>query len=221
MFDYQAGEKYKLTLIMVAIAGAMAGMFFTVLLMPTPEAPQARRQKHQPWMDNPDVTGGGMRMAGAAQAAGPRDGTLPDDAQAQQAQAPAGPVTSATDALSLIEAWIPLAWDLSAGTASTSQEKAILYMTPECAQSYRQNVWTNEISQQIDASGIKSTFRATKVAAGAQQPDGSIVIVVEGEQILNVPDQASRQRPVKVEYLVKKTQEGLRICGISEATQGG
>ncbi len=60
MFDYQAGEKYKLTLIMVAIAGVMAGMFFTVLLMPTPEAPQARKRQHQPWMDNPDVTGGRM-----------------------------------------------------------------------------------------------------------------------------------------------------------------
>ncbi len=37
MFDYQAGEKYKLTLIMVAIAGLMAGAFFTILFSAGPE----------------------------------------------------------------------------------------------------------------------------------------------------------------------------------------
>jgi hypothetical protein len=44
MFDYQAGEKYKLTLIMVGFAGLMAGMLFTLVLMPQQESP--RRGKH-------------------------------------------------------------------------------------------------------------------------------------------------------------------------------
>lgn len=206
MFDYQAGEKYKLTLIMVAIAGVMAGMFFTVLLMPTPEPAQARRVKRKPWMDHPDVTGRPAQY-GAAEAA--TAGGAAPLAAADQMDAPT--------AMSLIEAWIPFAWDLSAGTAKDSQVKAIAYMTEDCAHSYTQNVWTPEIAQKVDAAGVKSTFRATKIQAGAHQADGSIVIVVEGEQILNIPDSAPRHRNVKVEYLVKKTSQGPRICGISES----
>ncbi|HEY9788249.1 MAG TPA: hypothetical protein V6D17_22865 [Candidatus Obscuribacterales bacterium] len=208
MFDYQAGEKYKLTLIMVAIAGMMAGMFFTVLLMPTPQPVAARQRARQPWMDHPDVTGRAAVPPGAAGAVAP--------------QAPVDPqnVTDVIAAQSLIEQWLPVAWDLSAGSAQASQEKAIMYMTPECAQSYRSSIWTPDLAQQIDESGIKSTFRATEIKAGAHQPDGSIVIVVNGEQILSVPGQASRQRAVRVEYLVKQTQDGLRIAGISESKGG-
>lgn len=219
MFDYQAGEKYKLTLIMVAIAGMMAGMFFTVLLMPTPEPAQARKRARQPWMDNPDVTGGRAMAPGAAQAA-----AAPSELQQKaQAAAMAQPAikTDAVTAQTLVEKWLPFAFDLSSGSANDSQEKAIACMTPECAQSYRQSVWTPEVASQIAASGMKSSFRATKVIAGAHQTDGSIVITVEGEQILSPPDQPSRQRNVKFEYLLKQTPDGMKICGISEVGAGG
>lgn len=224
MFDYQAGEKYKLTLIMVAIAGMMAGMFFTVLLMPTPEAPQGRKRAHQPWMDNPDATGGRGPRAIQARAI---DGAEPPSAAQQQLQqqaqasAAAQPAikTDAVTAQSLVEKWLPYAFDLNSATASDSQEKAIACMTTECAQSYRQNVWTPEVAQQIAGSGMKSSFRASKVIAGAHQTDGSVVITVEGEQILSPPDQASKQRAVKFEYLLKQTPDGMKICGISEANR--
>ncbi len=218
MFDYQAGEKYKMTLIMVAIAGMMAGMFFTVLLMPTPEAPQARKRAHQPWMDNPDVNGGRTPMPGAAQAAAPTE--LQKKAQ-EAAMAQPAIKTDAVMAQTLVEKWLPFAFDLSSGSANDSQEKAIACMTAECAQSYRESVWTPQVAQQIASSGMKSSFRATKVIAGAHQTDGSIVITVEGEQILSPPDQASRQRTVKFEYLLKQTNDGMKICGISEVNKGG
>jgi len=217
MFDYQAGEKYKLTLSMVAIAGMMAGMFFTVLLMPTPEPAQARKRAKQPWMDHPDVTGR-PSAPGAAQAAIPNDGHGMSAAQAAAMAQPAIK-TDAITAQTLVEKWLPFAFDLSSQTANESQEKAIACMTPECAQSYRQNVWTPEVSSQIAASGMKSSFRATKVTAGAHQTDGSIVIIVEGEQILSPPDQASRQRNVKFEYLLKQTNDGMKICGISDVNK--
>src|SRR5690242_7970126 len=109
MFDYQAGEKYRLTLIMVALAGVIAGVFFTVLLMPAPEQAPRHHRERQPWMNDPDVNGGGGHgglAPGAAEAA----------AQAP-ATAPSGPAADPTAAKSLIESWLPLAWDLSAGTA--------------------------------------------------------------------------------------------------------
>jgi hypothetical protein len=201
MFDYHAGEKFKLTLVMVAVAGVMAGMFFTLLLMPTPEPQSYRARPHAAWMDNPDVTG-----------------------RASQPQAPVAAAPKAVDpnmadpdtALNLVQQWLPLAWDLSAGSAKASQEKAIMYMTAECANAYRQNIWTPDIAQQIEQSGVKSTFRTDKLVAGGNQADGSVVIFVEGEQVLSVPSKGSKARPVKLEYLVKKTADGLRIAGISE-----
>lgn len=208
MFDYQAGEKYKLTLIMVAIAGLMAGAFFTCLFSIGPEAPKVRPRPA--YMDNPDV-------AGSQPVSSPQAATY----AAQSAQPQADPAHTADPlaSLNLIQDWLPLAWDLSAGTAGNSQEKAIQYMTDECAQAYRQNVWTPEVARQIDGSGIKSTFSASRVAASSSQPDGSVVIIVEGKQILDVPNKGSKTRLVKLEYLVKNTPEGLRIAGISEGSK--
>src|SRR5262249_33690084 len=138
---------------------------------------------------------------------------------AEQSQ-PAAQAADPVMAQSLIEQWLPFAWDLSAGSAKESQEKAIMYMTPQCAQSYRQNVWSPDIAKQIDQSGIKSTFRATNIKVAEQQPDGSVVVLVEGEQILSVPEQPSHQRSVKIEYMIKQTPDGPRIAGISEAKAG-
>ena len=47
--------------------------------------------------------------------------------------------------------------------------------------------------------------------------DGTVVILVRGEQILDVPGKGQQARAVNVEYLVKNTAEGLRIAGISES----
>jgi hypothetical protein len=144
---------------------------------------------------------------------------VPPQAQQQQQQ-PGEPAAMAdpNTALTLVESWLPFVWDLSAGTAQGSQEKAIAYMTPDCATAYKQNIWTGDLAKQIEESGLKSTFNAHKVAAGQNQDDGSIVIYVEGEQVLQVPGKPTRQRPVKLEYLVKKTADGLRIAGISEGS---
>jgi hypothetical protein len=212
MFDYQAGEKYKLTLIMVAVAGFMAGMFFSFLMMPNTEAP---RQRQRPaYMDDPDVSGRSQSGdSGAGQAAQPPPEQAPQNAeQAAQAVDTADPVAS----LNLVQQWLPLAWDLSAGSAKGSQARAIQYMTPDCADAYRKNIWTVQLAQQIDTCGIKSSFKTSRVAAGNNQSDGSIIVFVDGEQILSVPGKGSRARQVKLEYLVRSTPDGLRIAGISE-----
>jgi hypothetical protein len=206
MFDYQAGEKYKITLIMVALAGLMAGAFFTILLS-TGSEPSAKTRPKAAYMDDPDITGG--RPISSAQ-------TSTYAAMANQNQANAASLADPMNSLNLVQDWLPLAWDLSAGTASESQAKAIEYMTPDCANAYKQNVWTPEVAQQINDSGIKSTFSASRVAAGNNQPDGSVVITVEGKQVLNIPNKGAKTRSVKLEYLVKNTADGLRIAGISE-----
>jgi len=207
MFDYSAGEKYRLTLVMVALAGVMAGIFVTMLFMPTPEPP--RRHKAQQRGET-DLSRQFGRAPGSAEAYAN---------QQQQASEPSVPPVQMTDRLaaqSLVEQWLPLAWDLSAGTAPSSQEKAIGYMTPEAAAAYRQNVWTDQLASQIQQSGIQSQFKASTVEAQPNLNDGSVVVLVDGIQELAVPGKGSTRRQVRLEYLVKQTAEGLRIAGISE-----
>ena len=215
MFDYQAGEKFKLTLLMVGFAGVMAGMFFTMLLMPTPE-PEQRKHAPPKWSSDPDITGRPRLPApiGAAQEAA-RQGNGAANAAEQQQQQAYAPVDQAAG-LSLVESWINLAWDMSANSARQSQEKAIAYMTPDCATAYRQNVWTAEMAKQIEDAGLQSSFKASNVRSGGPQQDGSLVVFVEGQQVLTVPGKGNRIRPVKLEYLLKQTPEGIRIAGISE-----
>jgi len=201
MFDYQAGEKYRLTLIMVGLAGLIAGVFLTVLLMPTPEP--VKRRALPAYAHDPDVSGmhaGGPPAAGAA-----------------AAMAPQASMANPVIAKSLIEQWLPKAWDLSAGTAQQSQEQAMQYMTPECAQAYRQNIWTPEIAKQIDESGLKSSFRVDRVWSGGNNAEGAVIVFVDGEQVLDVPGKGANSRMVKLEYMVKQTPDGLRIAGISES----
>jgi hypothetical protein len=228
MFDYQAGEKFKLTLIMVGFAGLMAGMLFTMILMPSSEPPSHRKQAKGEQGSKGEA---GRRDSGnayaAAQRAAGRASNPGADAQGAPPQAAAvpppeqGPQTDPKVATNFLENWLPVAWDLSAGTAKNSQEKAILYMTPECATAYRQNIWTNDLSKQIEDSGLQSTFSPRKVAASQTQADGSVVVFVEGDQVLQVPGKGSQSRPVRLEYLVKTTAEGLRIAGISEGGAHG
>lgn len=210
MFDYQAGEKYKLTLIMVGLAGLMAGIFFTVLLMPTPEP--VRRHPMPAYMRDPDVSG---RQSDAA--SNPSNGGA---ANAMTLQAAPAVMTDPNMAKVLIQQWLPLAWDLSAGTAKASQDKAMQYMTPDCAAAYQRNIWTPDLAKQIDESGLKSAFSPGNISA-SQNGDGSVVVFVDGEQTLMVPGKGSTSRVVRLEYMVKQTAEGLRIAGISEAGRQG
>jgi hypothetical protein len=205
MFDYQAGEKFKLTLILVGFAGLMAGMFFSLLFM-TPSPEPERHHRHLKFAMNPDLTGQPINRRSQM------------SAQATAPSQPSAPVTlvNPDDALTLIKAWLPLTWDLSAASAKNSQEKALMYMTPECASAYRQNIWTDDMANQIVQCGLQTTFDANQVKAGQPQPDGTIVIFVDGLQTMTVAGKGTQQRPVKYEYLIKLTQDGLRIAGISE-----
>jgi hypothetical protein len=223
MFDYQAGEKYKMTLIMVGFAGLMAGMLFTMLFMPQNAEPP-KRAARPAWMNDPDTNGGrgvGHHLPGRH--GGPRgsdDGSGREAAAGQQMpaaqQIAAAQMTDPQAAATLLNEWLPSAWDLNAGSAAQSQEKAIMYMTPECATAYRQNIWNPDMQKRVQESGLQTTFTVSKLLPGQPQNDGSVVILVEGTQVLTVPGKGSKEQQIKYEYLVKQTSEGLRIAGISD-----
>lgn len=210
MFDYQAGEKYKLTLIMVAIAGMLAGMFFTVLLMPTPDAAPKRRQPPA-WASNPDVTGR-AELPTDPQGAPTQAGGAPGPGGAQ----PIG--TDPVQAQTFVANFCRDAWDLSFQSARAAQDRAMSAMTEECKQAYTQNIWTPAIAQQIESSGVQSTFTPSKIEPGQMKSDGSVEVTVVGQQSLGVQGKG-KTRNVNVVYLVKQFPDGMKIAGISEAGQ--
>ena len=218
MFDYQAGEKYKLTLIMVGVAGLIAGMFFTMLLMPT-EAPASHHKGAGAMsarvLNDPDITGGrgGPGLYAQNQAA-----TVMQASGAVQASMPAAQPVALVDraaAQMFMQNWLPRVWDLSAQTAGGNQEEAIKWMTPDCAAAYRQNIWTSDTAAQVSQSSLQSEFHVRSMDVGENLGDGSVVVKVQGTQILKAPA-GQKTKEVNLEYMLKQTPEGLRIAGISE-----
>jgi hypothetical protein len=219
MFDYQAGEKYKLTLIMVGLAGLIAGMFFTLLLMPSGEAPARHRHggggQSQRVMSNPDITGhrdggfgsspsnesesGGGGGGGGQSGPGPSASSYIDKSQAQM----------------FMGGWLPQVWDLSASSAAANQAEAMRWMTPDCAAAYQRNVWTPDLAKQVQESGLQSSFRASEINVSDNQSDGSVIVKVKGIQTLGANGK-NKQRPVNLEYMLKQTPDGMRIAGISD-----
>jgi hypothetical protein len=222
MFDYQAGEKYKLTLIMVAVAGLLAGIFFTMLLMPS-EAPASRRRAPLTRaQSDPDVTGG-SRFASAQVAANMLQaaGALPSapGSVGPGSAPPANPVDRA-QIPNFMSTWLPRVWDLGAETASNAQEWAIAQMTPNCAAAYRHNIWTEALAKQVQGSGLQSAFVISTVEPGEAMQDGSCEVKVKGIQTLSAANGQQKQRVINVVYMVVQTPEGMKIAGISDGSGG-
>jgi len=218
MFDYQAGEKQKLLLIMTAVSGVVAGAFFTLLLAPPGEAPQ-----------KPTRGGGSRRLQnmerGAAQSAVPlraiNGGMRDGGAQANQPPAAVSEVDKGA-AQSMVQGALKYMWDFNSSTSNQSQQQAMAQMTADCAQNYRLNVWTPEIAQKVAAAGMTSSFTPLSCEAITSEADGSVVVKVQGQQILNLQGQPPQQKQVLMEYLVRRTPSGeLKICGISESGNFG
>jgi hypothetical protein len=196
---------------MVAIAGIIGGMFFTLLLLPSPDmTAQARHGKRDPRMEkvmhNRDITG---RNDG-----GPMQG--PGSANAQETQQSSAQFVDRSTAQQFMQNWLPRVWDLSAQTATTDQEEAIKWMTPECAAAYRQNIWSPEIASRISSSALQSEWHTTQMDVSDNMQDGSVVVKVQGVQVLQAPT-GRKEKQVSLEYMLKQTPDGMRIAGISEA----
>lgn len=183
-----------------------------------------KKHKKRPYMDGGTLSNAQANQRGFT----PTDCAPPENAMAG-VQEPGGPPpqgapadyvqTDTLEAQSLIENWLPYGWDMSAGSATQSQERAIECMTPVCADAYRKTLWTPEMAKQIEESGLKSTFKTKSIKVAGTKPDGAVVVEVEGEQLLEMEGKGSQNRPVKMEYLVKKTDQGVvRITGISEGS---
>jgi hypothetical protein len=210
MFDYQAGEKYKLTLIMVGVTGIIVGASLTLMLAAPGEAPPPKRGHgggRARNFEGREGSGPSLRATGGGQGAMPQ---MPQVEQVDKGQATA-----------LVDSFLPLTYDFNSTTSGQSQERAMQLMTPECAQLYKANVWTDEIAQKVGEAGMTSSFQRTSCQAITSTDDGSVVVKVEGDQTLVLQGQPPRPKHVIMEYLVKKTPGGLKVSGISESGNFG
>lgn len=226
MFDYHAGEKFKILLIGTAACAFLAGVLLMGLLGGGGEPAHITeaRKKHKKMHTDQGVISSDRAAQLRYQ---PTDVRQPEEGSAQNpmggVQPPGGgqqpanySFTEPLAARSMIEAFLPYSWDLTAGSATQSQERAIECMTPECAQSYRASIWTKEMAAQIEQSGLKSSFTPTKIELAGNKPDGSVVIEVEGTQVLEMEGKGQKNRAVKMEYLVKSIGGSMKITGINE-----
>lgn len=210
MFDYQAGERYKLTLIFVGIAGLMAGVFFTLLLGSTGEPPRPQRGR-----------GARGQSAMIPPGSGKMRGNTYQQQQQQQQLQPTGPQNASevdsTAARDLIHNFAPLSFDMSAATCDASQAQAIQMMTPEFANTYRATIWTPELSRLVKESGVQSSFTLRTVQALQANADGSIAVRISGTKLLTKMDGESQSNEVNMEYLCQKDTNGqFKVAGIKD-----
>ena len=138
-----------------------------------------------------------------------------DDSQAQKpaAAAPQNKATAAALTPNLakdfISWWIGLAMDYNAHTAASNHQSDFNWMTPEASQAFQAAFWTPEISNSIVAGTLHGSFTPTAINPVAANPDGSVVVQVQGNLVL----QRSMQH-VNADFLVRREANGLRVSGI-------
>lgn len=127
-------------------------------------------------------------------------------AQGNKASAPALTPSLAKDFISW---WVGLAMDYNAHSAATNHQSAFNWMTPEASQAFQAAFWTPEISNAIAAGSMQGSFTPTTIKAVAANPDGSVVVQVQGHLLLH---RSSQQ--VNADFLVRQESSGLRVAGM-------
>ncbi len=113
--------------------------------------------------------------------------------------------------------WINKAMDYSAPTAARSHSEAFGWMTPLASSTFKQVFWTPAIAQGITQGRMTAAFQPVSVQALAFNPDGTIVVTVQGSLV--VQDTAAPvSQQIVTDFLVRKEKEGLRIAAMYNRT---
>lgn len=116
-------------------------------------------------------------------------------------------------ACDFVKWWLGGAMDMAQTTAKDSHKEAIAWMTAEAAGQFQAALWTPQMAQGIETGAIRASFHTGQIQAEALNPDGSVVVSVDGTMILD-----TMRNPVPTHiityYLVKRNRDGLRIAGV-------
>lgn len=109
--------------------------------------------------------------------------------------------------------WIGKAMDFNPQTAAQNRQEALQWVAPEVQASYTQAFWSPESADAILTGRVRGSFTPTSVNPIAANPDGSIVVNVTGQLMLQQGPRPSVQN-LSTDYLVKRETGGLRIGGL-------
>lgn len=109
--------------------------------------------------------------------------------------------------------WIGSAMDFNPQTVIQKRQQAMTWIVPAVAQDYQAAFWPPEIADGICSGRIRASFTPTSVQAVASNPDGSIVVNVTGNLLLQQGPRPAMQI-LSTDYLVKRESGGLRIAGL-------
>jgi len=116
-------------------------------------------------------------------------------------------------ATDFVKWWMSGAMDYSPNSAGKNHEAAFRWMTPEAVQTFQGTLWPPNVADGVAQGRIVAAFQPVSVQAQAINPDGSIVVTIQGTLVTQ-----STGRPItrelQIDLLVKKESEGLRIAGM-------
>jgi hypothetical protein len=164
---------------------------------------------------------GGMTMGDDKPDGKNKEQALPAGAQApgaqpaaQQAQAP-GQKLDPQLATDFIKWWFPVAMDYSQNPQQNHTE-ALKWMTPESAQVFQSAYWSAETVSALSSGRLAVAFQPTVIQAQAINPDGSVVVGVQGQLVTQTAGQPQPETQQYVgSFLVRQERSGLRVAGLS------
>lgn len=160
---------------------------------------------------------GAMMPAEQPEALAQQQGQPPGQPQTPPSQGqpkPPQPVLEPNTASDFVKWWIGGAMDFQATTATKNHEQALMWMTPEAQDTFKQAFWNDAMAQGISSGRLVAAFQPVSIGAQAINPDGSVVVSMKGSLVLQVSGQPADTRQVVTDFLVKKEEQGLRIAAI-------
>jgi hypothetical protein len=116
-------------------------------------------------------------------------------------------------ATDFVKWWMTGAMDYATQSALQNHTAAFRWMTPQASEAFQASLWTPEVADGVAHGRIVAAFQPVSVQAAAVNPDGSVVVVLNGTLVTQGNGRPFTQQ-IQMDLLVKKETEGLRICGI-------
>jgi len=109
--------------------------------------------------------------------------------------------------------WLGGAMDYSANLAAENHKQAFAWMTPEAQAAFETALWPPGMADAIAGGKLVAAFHLTSVQAAAINPDGSVVVGVNGTLVTDTGGQPVSHQ-VTSDILVRRSNEGLRVAGV-------
>lgn len=153
------------------------------------------------------------KSAQSKQAAEQTAAKAPGQAEAANSQAATAAKIEPALATQFVSWWINNSMDYNPQTAMKNHQSAMSWISPEASPKYQAAFWPPEIADGITTGKIQGLFTPTGVKAVACNPDGTVVVNVTGNLVLQQGQRPAVQQ-LSTDYLVKRDVGGLRIADL-------